>query len=134
MINFISVNIRGLMGCPSKRLKLYRLLKREKAAGLVQETFTTESDESTIKEEWGGEVIFNHGTKHSSGVILLLPKNTIYEDVFKDENGRVISCYLPSSDITLCNIYSPCHSKPKEQLPFFKDLITYTDNKPNLIL
>ena len=62
-----------------------------------------------------------------------MPKGANYEDIFADENGRVISCYLPASDVTICNIYSPCHSKPKEQLPFYKDLITYTDNNPNLI-
>ena len=125
MDNFISVNVHGL-GCPIKRQKLYRLLKREKAIGLVQESHTTKSDELTIKNEWGGEIVCSHGTSDSAGVLVLMPKDTIYEDVFIDEKGRVILCYLPASDVTICNIYSPCHSKPKEQLPFYKDVIGYT--------
>ena len=134
MESSITINVRGFMGSLAKRLKTYGLCRKRKAIGMLQETHTLESDESKIRSEWEGEIICSHGTSKSAGVIILIPPNVSVENIFKDESGRIVACFVPSLNITLCNIYSPCHDKRRDQKLFYKDLIGYTKNLPNLVL
>ena len=129
---YITLNVQGFKS-QTKRHACYTLLKRHKSIGFLQETWTSEIDEAMIKREWGGTLIASHGTNKSCGVIILIPKDLIIEDIFKDNEGRIIACYVPSLNITLCNVYSPVHSKLNEQHKFYKDFISYTDSMPNLV-
>ena len=38
----------------------------------LQETYSEPNDEKFWKKEWGGELFFSHGTKHSKGVRILI--------------------------------------------------------------
>ena len=38
----------------------------------LQETYSELSDESFWKNEWGGEMFFSHGTRHSKGTCISL--------------------------------------------------------------
>ena len=87
------------MGSSTKRLKTYDICRKNKAIGMLQETFTSAEDESIISSEWGGEIVCSHGTKKSAGVILLFPPNVNFENIVKDDAGRVVACYLPSFDL-----------------------------------
>ena len=91
------------------------------------------NDVEKIKSEWGQGVIASNGVGKSAGVMILIPDNVPYENVYTDSNGRIAACYLPTPNINLVNGYSHVHSKPKEQLQYLKDLISFTDNLPNLI-
>ena len=130
MDSYITLNVNGFSSLP-KRLATYRLLRKHKAIGLLQETHTIESDEKLIENEWGGSVLASHGSKNSKGVMILMPKNLNYENIFRDDEGRVVACYVSSMNATFCNCYSPVHSRPKEQYAFYNDFIKYTNNMPN---
>ena len=104
MDRYITINIQSFTTHP-RRIAVYNLLRKHNAVGLLQETYTNSEDEKTIKSEWGEEVIASHGKGKSSGVLILLPSSIAYENVFKDDEGRVVGCYLPSANVTLINIY-----------------------------
>jgi len=61
--------------------------------------------------EWGGKVLFNHGTTHSKGVMILLNLKLDYkiEKITQDKNGRFIIAKLIAEDthFILVNVYSP---------------------------
>ena len=74
--------------------------------------------------EWGGKVLFNHGTTHSKGVMILLNPKLDYkiEKITQDKNGRFIIAKLITEDMhfILVNVYSP--NVVNQQVLFFKDL------------
>ena len=71
--------------------------------------------------EWGGKVLFNHGTTHSKGVMILLnPKlDCKIEKISQDKNGRLIIAKLITEDthFILVNLYSP--NDVSQQVLFF---------------
>lgn len=74
--------------------------------------------------EWGGGVLFNHGTTHSKGVMILLNPKLDYkiEKISQDKNGRFIIAKLITEDthFILVNVYSP--NDVNQQVLFFNDL------------
>ena len=74
--------------------------------------------------EWGGEIFFSHGTRHSKGVCILIHPS-VWDKVeffFTDKLGRImlITIVLNSLKLTLCNIYAP--NNRTEQLEFLQKL------------
>ena len=67
--------------------------------------------------EWGGKVLFNHGTTHSKGVMILLnPKlDCKIKKITQDKNRRFIIAKLITEDTHL----RPCYTKQ-----FFLQLAT----------
>ena len=58
---------------------MFAFLKDQNATiYFLQETYSEQSDESFWKNEWGGEMFFSHGTRHSKGTCILL--NPAIED------------------------------------------------------
>lgn len=82
------------------------------------------SDETIWKNEWGGDMIFSHGTNHSRRVrILLHPTMTFQmEYSFRNNTGRIvlITILLNSMKLSLCNIYAP--NNQTDQLEFLQEL------------
>ena len=74
MKSYISLNINGFTN-EVKRFAFYKLLKKHKAIGLLQETFTNDKDVEKIKSEWGQGVIASNGVGKSAGVMILIPDN-----------------------------------------------------------
>ena len=69
-----SMNCNGL-GNKNKRSKVLTWLKNKpENIILLQETHSTQENESDWKQLWGGEVIFSHGTSNSTGVAILIKK------------------------------------------------------------
>ena len=58
----------------------------------LQETYSSKECKNTWQAEWGGEVVFNHGTNHSKGSIILFhPElNFKIEKQITDKNGRYV--------------------------------------------
>ena len=66
------MNVRGLRN-PNKRRAPFEYLKNQKALIIcLQETFSKQKDEAVWSADWGGQIIFSHGTGHSKGVCMLL--------------------------------------------------------------
>jgi len=72
----LSVNIRGL----NKSLKgrtVFRWLHNQQCPFVfLQETYSSKECENIWQAEWGGEVFFSHGTKHSKGTMILINPRT----------------------------------------------------------
>ena len=62
-----------------KRKKLFHLLNNSnKEIFLLQETHSSPEDEVLWKKEWGGDIVFSHGSHHSRGVAILFKKTASF--------------------------------------------------------
>ena len=90
----------------------------------LQETYSEPSNEMIWKSEWGGEIFFSHGTKHSKGVCILIhPTMQSKTDcIFNSNTGRMvlIAMEFNSLKLSLCNVYAP--NNQSEQLNFLQEL------------
>ena len=67
-MTFISVNVRSLRD-KGKRQNIFEWCKKKEGKIiLLQETYSTPDVEEVWKKEWGGSMIFNHGSNHSRGL------------------------------------------------------------------
>ena len=75
-------------------------------------------------KDWGNKIIFSHGTRHSSGVAILLDKKYDYNisEVKKDTNGRflLVNIEINNENFILINVYAPTKDNSKEQKQFFE--------------
>ena len=78
---------------------------------LFQETHSSPQVKSMWKAEWGGNIVFSHGTSNSRGVCILF-KNDINFEIHRkisDSEGRyiVLDITIEQTRLTLANIYGP---------------------------
>ena len=78
---------------------------------MLQETHITLEDEENWSREWGGQVIYSHGTRSSRGTCIMFAPHmdlTIHRTC-TDENGRfvIIDVTINETRLTLANIYGP---------------------------
>ena len=123
-LKVFSLNVRGIRD-QTKRRSIFLFLKDQNAnIYFLQETYSEPGDENIWKKEWGGELFFSHGTKHSKGVCILI--NPIMqlqvEYQYSNNSGRIvlITISLNGQKVTLCNIYAP--NDQANQLPFLQEL------------
>ena len=84
---------------------------------VLQETHTTVNSEREWQLDWGGKILFSHGSESARGVcILIKPKfycNTTNLRI--DAQGRFIACDLETMNnfkFALCCIYAPNDDNP----------------------
>ena len=110
-LNSVSLNPRGL-NKSIKRRKLFRWLHLRKFDVIfLQETYSDASLEAFWRAEWGGEIFFAHGSKHSRGVMILFRPSLSKEvlNVTADKNGRflIVNAIVDEDEFCLVNIYTP---------------------------
>ena len=120
-------NVRGIRD----KIKRQRLFKHFKCnlKGIVclQETYSVPGDLQRWQNEWGGDIYLSHGTSHSRGTAILIPKNydVNITNAKIDENGRYI--YLQGNinghEIAILNLYAPTGDKQNEQIEFVNKII-----------
>lgn len=127
MTILISINTRGLRS-QDRRKNAFTLFQRNRwHVILLQETHWTVDMEMEIRQQWGGEVIFNHGTNSARGVAILF--NPLFShriiNIRRDNDGRILNVLLEFEDhlINTINIYAP--STDNERNTFFSDLDNY---------
>ena len=81
-------------------------------------------DERRWRQEWGGSVIYAHGTKHSRGVAVLFRKSldvSILKEP-RDTQGRflIVKAVINDEHFNLINVYAP--NKEPDQVTFLSDL------------
>ena len=123
-VKVISLNVRGLRN-QVKRRSIFSYLKNQKTTlYCLQETFSKEDDEKIWSAEWGGQIIFSHGSDHSRGVCILLSANSGFSlnTVYADRDGRYIIAKVNIGDeqLFVINIYAP--NKGAEQELFIRNL------------
>ena len=83
---------------------------------MLQETHSDPNCEKIWKNEWGGEIIFSHGTTSARGIAVLIAKNSnmLVKNVYRDTEGRLIILDLEQNEQKLCiaAIYAPNEDKP----------------------
>lgn len=122
--NITSVNIRGLND-GRKRRNVFRWLKKNKTdLCLMQETYSTPEVEDIWRNEWGGKILYSHGTNHARGVMILVnPRLDItIKNIKTDDIGRIIIADVTIQDtpFNIVNIYSP--NSEGNQVHFFNQL------------
>ena len=94
-----------------------------------------------LKKKWSQEwkpwkCIFSNGTYHSKGVAILI-RNTLNYDInncVSDPNGRfiIMDVTVNGEEFLIVNVYTPCVSKPKEQVEFWNQLSFHISNMDNV--
>lgn len=110
-LTICSFNVRGIRD-NKKRRKLFAFFHRHNfEIILLQETHSQHPDFRIWSNEWGGQILFSHGTNKSRGVAILFKPTFSYKilKVILDNNGRYIvaSININSSDYILVNVYGP---------------------------
>ena len=110
-IKILSLNVRGL-NRESKRKSIFQYIrKKDIDICFIQETYSIPGVESLWQNQWGGEVVFCHGTNHSKGVMVLIKPNLdiTVSEVWVDEHGRFIllNVNLQGCNMQLLDIYAP---------------------------
>ena len=113
------MNVRGLRNV-NKRRAIFSYLKNQKATNFnLQETFSKQEDEKAWSAEWGGKILFSHGSEHSKGVSILVNPNSTFQlsTVEIDSHGRYIIAKLQIEETIffLVNIYAPNDHREQEQ-------------------
>ena len=127
-----SLNCNGLRDS-NKRKQLFAWLNEKPYDILfLQETHSITNDEVLWMQEWGGNIIYAHGSSNSRGVAMLIKYhvNITIEDVNR-QDGRLLVAKVTfaSKQILLCNIYAP----NDDNVPFFENVFAvladtyYTD-------
>ena len=115
-LTLISYNARGLRQAKKRRM-LFSFLHRNKTdVILLQETHSCSEDEKFWQNEWGGKIVFAHGSKISCGVCVLFSPQLDFtiSKVHTHQYGRfiVIDLQILDSILTLVCIYGPNRDDP----------------------
>ena len=134
MYDILSLNVRGIRD-QLKRRSIFAYLKDHSPKIIfLQETYSEPSDEMIWKSEWGGEIFFSHGTKHSKGVCILIhpTMQSKIDCIFNSNTGRMvlIAMEFNSLKLSLCNVYAP--NNQSEQLNFIQELNNVLMDKSEL--
>ena len=132
----ISLNIRGLNKA-IKRRKLFRWLHIGKYDIIfLQETYSDKTIENVWRAEWGGDIFYSHGSKHSRGVMTLVRPTIKVQNtnISCDKNGRVLVANLTIQEEEFCfaNIYTP--NDQNLQVDFYSHLTSLLRPYVNLNL
>ena len=121
IFRIVTANVRGIAD-KTKRKAILEYYRVKSDILILQETHSEDKDEYIWESEWGGDIIFNHGTSNSKGIMVLLPKGMKKQinNVYKCTNGRKIIFDLMENQykITIAAIYAPNTDDPG----FFKEL------------
>ena len=123
-----SFNVRGL-GQKVKRNIIFDHLKQKSKKGifLLQETHSSKLVEKKWEDEWGGKILYSHGSTDSCGVMILLSPGMDINYTNIDTNNEGRTQYIEinmedNSNLLLANIYAPTRNNMKEQLSFLTKL------------
>ena len=83
---------------------------------IMQETHSTPECESIWEAEWGGKVIFTHGTTQAKGVAVFFKRGLFshVENIFRDCEGRVVVFDWVENEhvVTIVALYAPNQDTP----------------------
>ena len=133
-----TLDVRG-MSDKNKRCRLFTYFNtRCKGIVFLQEIYTLPGNNNIWGREWNGQVFLSHGTRHSSGVAILIPKQYDYKinKVESGDNGCfiLINGTFNGIPLTLLNYYAPTSDKQDEQIQELDKILPHiTDNFTDFI-
>lgn len=112
-LNIFSYNWHGLNSRENQRDVFEYLKSKLCHIYCLQDTYFTAKDESFIRNQWGGECIFNCFAANQREIAILLANNLEYK-IKKDENGNFlgVDITIEGKNITLVNLYGPNNDSP----------------------
>ena len=129
-LKLISINVRGLNNVKKRKMVFQYLEKANCDIAFLQETYSSSEEVNRWTQEWGGTGYFVHGSKHSSGVAILLRKNYGAEVInsILDKQGRyiVLNVKIGEINFNLVNVYSP--NRESEKAKFLSGLMQVLDS------
>ena len=132
-LKLLSINVRGLRNV-SKRGAMFSYLKMQKATiYCLQETYSSPEDEKVWSAEWGGKIIYLHGTTHSKGVCILLNPSSSFKlssiQVDPEERFLIAKLTIEEKYFFIANIYGPnnCHDQDDFLKALSQQLVSKTD-------
>lgn len=125
-LGLITLNVIGLRNATKRRAIFKSLRKKKVEVIFLQETHSTRDNERIWTSEWGGKILFAHGSSNSRGVAILFPRNPQVKiiDYVSDLEGRYILAQVTAGETTytLLNTYAPTADKPEDQISYLDDL------------
>ena len=118
------MNVRGINNS-NKRRSIFNLVRKRNADfAFLQETYSSVENEIPWRNEWGGKILFSHGTKHSRGTMILVNPKFDCEilDCIHEPSGRIIilEIKIDETKVALINVYAPVEEN--QQINFFREL------------
>ena len=108
-LSILTFNVRGLRDY-KKRKKIAKWI-HDKNIGIVllQETHSTDTDETFWSSQFKGDCYFSHGTNTSKGVMSIVRNTSLNSNIrYQDEEGRIllIEIKLVNSPCFILNTYA----------------------------
>lgn len=111
-----SSNVRGMRQTAKRRQQFSYFHRYNFDLILVQETHCTPDMERVWQNEWGGHIIFSHGTSSSKGVAILFNPKLHFSivKVRNDQNGRyiILDLSIGATTLTVICCYGPNRDDP----------------------
>ena len=133
-ISINSYNTRGLKDDNKREKLLQHLDDHYPGIHCLQETHLNDRHEKALKNKYGSNCYFSHGTNYSRGVCIISPKRIKFEllSTEKDNDGRyiIVNGKFNNIELTIINIYAPtqdrvgCKNKLTFIIPYLKLLQT----------
>ena len=124
-LKILSLNVRGINDFKKRRSVFNWIRKNEADITFLQETFSGEKSENQWKNEWGGKILFTHGSKHSRGAAIILRNNLNIEteEYITEPSGRIqiLKTKIDDSPICFINLYAP--NEENSQVAFFGNVV-----------
>ena len=106
----MSINARGITDTV-KRRAIFSEYRNLSEILIVQETHSTPEIENIWQSEWGGKIIFCHGTSSARGIAIFVKKGFMsnISNIYVHEGGRLIICDVNENreKISVFAVYSP---------------------------
>ena len=107
--------MRGATDCV-KRRSIFDFHRQNVDVLIMLETHSTPQCEKIWEAEWGGKIIFAHGTSAAKGTAILLKKNSVLKitNIVRCIEGRYIIIDVEENNVqvTLAAIYAPNQDTP----------------------
>ena len=122
-IKFLSLNANSIGKNPKRQKVFNHIKKRNPDFILVCDTRICQSIESMVRDEWGGQCVFNSFSSQARGVAIFLKKNNPAKiiDSFSDTDGNLlaISLLYEEKKILLEVLYGPNQDTPN----FYSEIV-----------
>ena len=139
-LKLISLNVRGLRN-GNKRRAIFSYLKMQKVTIFcLQETYSSSEDEKVWSAEWGGKILFSHGSSHSRSICILLNPSSVtfhLQSVKQDSEGRflIAKATIHDKSFSIVNIYAPTDYRDQDNfIRSLGELLMSNTNTSNVII
>ena len=129
--DLITYNVRGLRDFKKRRKLFNYLKKRSSSQGIIflQETHSTKEVEKFWKAQWGGQIMFSHGSNDSRAVLIAFREGLHFtvEKEMQDSKGRILmlKSVIQSSKYLLINLYNA--NTEQQQVNTLKEVSSMLD-------